>query len=65
MKRYLLFFGDHYYPAGGWLDLHSSYDHAADAIGKGMSMMRYSHHETPYPMTWFHVIDSQTGEEVG
>ena len=55
MKRYALFAGDTYYPAGGWGDFEGSFDtpeqakQAAEALGHG---------------DWWHVIDLQTGEFV-
>jgi hypothetical protein len=30
MKRYLVFAGDDYYPAGGWGDFQGSFDSAVD-----------------------------------
>ena len=54
MKRYLLFAGDDYYPAGGWGDFVDSYDSVAEAIAAlGAGDRRYD---------WFHVVDSQTGK---
>lgn len=31
MKRYLLFFGETYYPGGGWEDFHGAFDTIEDA----------------------------------
>ena len=49
MKRYLLFFGEKYYPSGGWKDFGGGYDSVNDAI-------------TAYAQLdgdWAHVIDTQ------
>ena len=52
MKRYLLFRGDDYYPAGGWNDFEGDYSCLEDAIRAGRRA------------DWFHVVDSETWEEV-
>lgn len=43
MKRFLLFAFDHYYPAGGLLDVAGSYDTLEEAIGAqvGVTDERY------------------------
>lgn len=56
MNRFLLFAGDHYYPAGGWVDFKDSFltlENAKDAAAK-----TYARED------WYHIIDTETGEIV-
>lgn len=53
MKRYLLFAGAIYYPAGGWDDFKGSFDTVLDALEAVKSHT-----------DWHHVVDSITGERV-
>ena len=55
MKRYLLFGGSSYYPAGGWKDFLGSYDSELECLRALLSGERTD---------WYHVIDSTTGEAV-
>lgn len=32
VKRYLLFYGDNYYPSGGWGDFQGDFDSLDDAV---------------------------------
>jgi hypothetical protein len=52
MKRYALFAGETYYPAGGWSDFIGSFDSfsAADEVAQKENR------------DWSHVIDLDTGE---
>lgn len=53
MKRYLLFYGETYYPAGGWGDFRGSFDtlrEATDAFG------------APADNYWAHVVDTVTND---
>ena len=57
LKRYLLFAGDHYYPAGGWDDFAGSFDSIEMAIVEGLDLLK----QTP-GADWAHVVDSETTE---
>jgi hypothetical protein len=57
MKRYALFCGSDYYPAGGWDDFCSSYDSIALAK-EGMKDFK-----TLKP-DWWQIVDLQTGKAV-
>lgn len=52
MKRYLLFAGSSYYPAGGWKDFRGSHDAVIDAIRDAATLF----------CDWWQVVDTQTGE---
>lgn len=52
MKRYWLFVGEQYYPNGGILDLHSSYDTAEEAEAAGKAEI-----DTGFNDKWFQVVD--------
>jgi hypothetical protein len=52
MKRFLLFTGDDYYPAGGWGDFQDSYDTLIEATSAKTTG------------DWWHVIDATNGEEL-
>jgi hypothetical protein len=54
MKRFLVFAGDTYYPAGGWGDFVSDHDTADEATVAAMS--RHA--------DWREVIDTETGDDV-
>ena len=56
--RYFLFYGDWYYPSGGWDDFSGSY---ADAEGAIIEAKRRAA-ETSF--VWWHVVDSYTGKMV-
>ncbi len=46
MSRFLLFYGDRYYPEGGWNDFKGAFDTLADALA------------APRPgADWFHIVD--------
>lgn len=47
-KRFLLFQGDVYYPAGGWDDFKESFDHLDAAVAKGKELGR---------TYWWHIYD--------
>ncbi|NIQ78508.1 MAG: hypothetical protein GTN93_10520 [Anaerolineae bacterium] len=34
--KYALFYGDHYYPSGGWHDFHGYFDDAVEALTKAV-----------------------------
>ena len=51
MKRYMLFHGDHYYPAGGMNDFQGSYDTLSMAVKALSSYGSYD---------WFHILDTKT-----
>lgn len=53
-KRYLVFAGSNYYPAGGWNDYIGSADTAEDAGRAAIA----SHND------WWDVIDAETGENI-
>jgi len=50
MKRYLLFYGDSYYPSGGWTDLKGSFDDEKEAL---------IHLCNKY-YDWWHIVDTLT-----
>lgn len=54
LKRYLMFAGSEYYPAGGWGDFVDSYD----TIDEAKAAMSPRHHD------WYGLTDSETGEEL-
>lgn len=54
MKRFLVFAGDNYYPAGGWGDYVDSYESAEEAH---MAAAKQGY-------DWSHVVDLELGEEV-
>ena len=73
MKRYVLFVGEHYYPKGGALDLHSSYS----TLGEAQDAVKKLRVSAPYEAgaaslsaltatgdAWWHVMDGQTGKIV-
>lgn len=53
--RYLVFAGDHYYPAGGWNDKL----HATDSIETALNVARGCARD------WSHVVDTQAVTEMG
>lgn len=52
MKRYIVFYGDSYYPRGGWLDLKEFFDSKDEAItvAEELSLDNYG---------WSHVVDTK------
>ncbi len=48
MKRFLLFDGDTYYPAGGWHDFAGSFDTLDEAQAEAKNR----------GADWFHIVDS-------
>ncbi len=57
-KRYLLFRGSTYYPAGGWKDLAGQFDRLRDVV---KVTSEYAEDE---PYDWWHVIDTSTGKMI-
>jgi hypothetical protein len=55
MKRFLVFAGDSFYPAGGWDDLQGDYETLKEAR-ESLSVKR--------PYDWHHIVDTKTGEQV-
>lgn len=55
MKRYLVFFGNAFYPIGGWADFYSSFDTPEEARKVAIDLV--SHRGD-----WYQVVDSQNGE---
>ena len=49
MKRYLLFAGDDYYPAGGWGDFVDSFSERVEALERAAQEMKGK--------DWFHIVD--------
>ena len=58
MRRYLLFAGDMYYPAGGWDDFIADFDIMNEAIKTGIALKDDSRCD------WWKVIDTTTKKEV-
>ena len=59
MRRFALFVGTDYYPAGGWDDFHSAYDtkEEARAAGERIAGLRHNY-------DWWHVVDLTIGDKV-
>ena len=57
-KRFLVFAGDHYYPAGGWSDLQGAYE----TLDEATAAMKAEAEDSLY--RWANVVDLQTGKEV-
>jgi hypothetical protein len=58
MKRYALFAGSWYYPAGGWDDLIGIYDTIEEAAAVAAAK------DDPAMSFWFHVVDLTSGKTV-
>ena len=58
MKRYLLFAGTNYYPAGGWKDFRDSYDSLAEAMKCGEE---FTIEPTAPLYDWWHIVDLEEG----
>ena len=56
LKRYAVFSGSLYYPAGGWDDFTAAFDHLEDAVLE--MKLRLSEWGD-----WAHVVDLWTGEQ--
>lgn len=56
MKRYLLFVGDFYYPAGGWNDYKGCYATLEEAKDAGFKLQT--------DCSWAHIVDINAGEIV-
>lgn len=56
MKRFMLFAGMHYYPAGGWDDFVDSFDTVEDAVAHPKIVSEY--------WDWWQVVDTATGTVV-
>ena len=52
-EPFLLFYGDNYYPGGGWYDFKGSYATLEEALAANRGSA-----------DWFHVVDVRTMEEV-
>ena len=64
IKRYLLFAGYSYYPAGGWNDFVDSYDTREEAEQSAKNICLLEEYTIPTgKYDWCHVIDSQDGEK--
>ena len=55
-KRYLLFYGDAYYPSGGWDDFKGYFDTVEEAL-KEVS-------KGSFKPDWYQIVDDETGREV-
>ena len=60
MKRFILFWGSVFYPAGGWRDNHKTCDTLEECL-KEIDEDKY--HNPNY--SWYHVVDTLTGKIVG
>lgn len=56
MKRFMLFFGDRYYPQGGMRDFIGSYNTIEEAVEKTLDQIN--------DYDWFHIYDIETQEIV-
>lgn len=50
MKRYILFYGQMYYPTGGWYDKAGDFDTIEDARSEAFSSL----------CDWYHIVDTNT-----
>lgn len=57
LKRFLLFAGSNYYPAGGWQDFRGDFDTVEEAKD-------YLLYNPDTERNWWHVIDATTGAAV-
>lgn len=57
MKRFLMFAGSNYYPAGGWDDFRGAFDTSEEAFAE--ARWRFN-----MDFEWFHVVDTETMKEV-
>ena len=57
-KRYILFAGEAYYPAGGWDDYIASFETLEEAKAAEKEKMK------GYQYDWSHVVDLHTGRIV-
>jgi hypothetical protein len=60
MKRFLLFGGDHHYPSGGWHDFRGDFGRIEEATDFANELDKYGCRR----WDWWHVIDTDTGDEV-
>lgn len=60
MKRYLLFTGDNYYPAGGFHDADGFFDTIEEAKDHIVTdLIKYVPN-----FNWWHIVDTETGKIV-
>jgi len=52
MKRFLVFYGDNYYPSGGWDDFRGDYD----SMQKAERVVRQMGHAD-----WLQIVDTESG----
>jgi hypothetical protein len=74
MKRYLTFFGEHYYPSGGMDDLLNDFDTIEECknaidnrIKEGYNPDWYSieeHVQHQWKYSWAHIYDTETRKKV-
>lgn len=68
MKRFAIFAGDSYYPAGGWDDFQSSYANLSEAVGAVVKLPKTSYFSKIKigndTFDWYHIVDLHTGEQV-
>lgn len=55
MKKYILFYGDSYYPLGGWEDFGGTFDTVEKAKDYVLSII---------VCDWWHIVDTETMEIV-
>jgi len=55
MKRFLLFYGQNYYPDGGWRDYIGAYDSLEEAQRRLIGSYHYD---------WHQIVDTTTGQIV-
>lgn len=58
MERFLVFYGDTYYPSGGWNDFYASYPTKETALAASESLV------SSRTADWSQVVDGQTGERL-
>lgn len=61
MKKYLLFAGHNYYPAGGVLDFIGDYDTLEEALEEANRKEGWEDYKTEV-YDWWHVVDHDTME---
>lgn len=60
MKRFLLFSGCEYYPAGGMDDFNDDFDDLEDAVNAAEAIILDKNNYSP----WVHVYDTESKKEV-
>lgn len=60
MRRFLLFVGEKYYPAGGWKDFIEAYETIEKAL-EGWKKIEMREGDWASGYLWHHIVDTKTG----